>query len=95
VSEVEPQQDETRTESSSHAANRAASRKGAVAYQGAMEAVLSILVGTGIGLWLDTKLATTPIFLLVGLAVGFGAFILRIVRLHKRLEETPESSGDE
>jgi F0F1-type ATP synthase assembly protein I len=80
---------------------RLISRKGALAYQGAFEAVLSILIGAGLGAWADHGFGTSPILLLVGLVVGFGAFVLRLVQLGQKLEaasdedaKQPEESKD-
>jgi F0F1-type ATP synthase assembly protein I len=50
-------------------------------YQGALEAVLSIPIGAGIGYFCDRKFESEPVGLLVGLALGFGAFVLRIFRM--------------
>jgi ATP synthase protein I len=63
---------------------------GAKAYQGAFEAIFSVLIGAGFGWLADDRLGTAPGGMLVGLALGFGAFILRIVRLHRELMP-PES----
>jgi F0F1-type ATP synthase assembly protein I len=60
-------------------------RKGAV-YQGGSEAVFAILITAGIGYWLDSRFETTPTFLLIGLAVGFAAFTLRLVRLGRETQ---------
>jgi F0F1-type ATP synthase assembly protein I len=76
-------------------------RKGAV-YQGGSEAVFSILITAGIGYWLDSRFETTPTFLLIGLAVGFAAFTVRLVRLGREMqrramneaEETGESANE-
>ncbi len=57
------------------------------AYQGAFEAVFAILVGVLAGHWADGALGTRPWLLLLGFAVGFGSFVLRLVRLGRRLEE--------
>ena len=62
-----------------------ARRKG-LAYQGALEAVMAIPITIGIGYWLDGRFDTTPILLLLGAAVGFGAFVLRLVRLGRQLQ---------
>lgn len=62
------------------------------AYQGAMEATLAVAISVGIGLWVDAKLDTSPIGMLVGLGVGFGAFVLRLVRLVHDL--TPRDGGE-
>ena len=51
------------------------------AYQGAVEATLAVVISVLIGVWADTKLDSSPAFFLVGLGVGFGAFILRLMRL--------------
>ena len=76
-------------------------RKGAV-YQGGSEAVFAILIAAGIGYWLDSRFGTAPIFLLIGLAVGFASFTLRLVRLGRKMqrrirneaEETGESASE-
>ena len=65
-------------------------RRGLAAYQGAFEAVLAIPIAIGGGYWLDGRFDTTPIFLLVGAAVGFGAFVLRLVRLGRQLHPDRE-----
>jgi F0F1-type ATP synthase assembly protein I len=74
---------------------RLISRKGALAYQGAFEAVLSILIGAGLGAWADRAFGTSPILLLVGLVVGFGAFVLRLVRLGQKLQVTGGEDAEE
>ena len=61
-------------------------RRGLAAYQGAFEAVLAIPIAIGGGYWLDGRFDTSPILLLVGAAVGFGAFVLRLVRLGRQLQ---------
>ena len=65
----------------------AASRSQGLAYQGAFEAVVAILIASGIGLWADSHFGTSPRYLLIGTAVGFGSFVLRLVRLGRRLQE--------
>jgi F0F1-type ATP synthase assembly protein I len=69
-------------------------RRGLAAYQGAFEAVLAIPIAIGGGYWLDGRFDTTPILLLVGAVVGFGAFVLRLLRLHhqlQNLDDEPQS----
>jgi F0F1-type ATP synthase assembly protein I len=56
-------------------------RQQAAAYQGAMEAVFSIVIATGVGYWADDRFGTSPRYLLIGAVIGFGAFVLRIVRM--------------
>lgn len=65
---------------------RQASRQG-LAYQGAFEAVIAILIAAGIGLWVDGRYDTSPWGLLIGTVVGFTSFVLRLLRLGKRLQE--------
>jgi len=60
-------------------------RQGAV-YQGAFEAVFAILIGVGFGYWADASFDTSPWGLLVGLALGFSAFVLRLVRLAREMQ---------
>ena len=68
-------------------------RQGSAAYQGTMEAVFAILIAVGIGFFVDRTFETFPVFLLIGVALGFTAFVLRLVRLGRELNE-PEESGD-
>jgi F0F1-type ATP synthase assembly protein I len=63
----------------------AAKRFGGV-YQGAVEAVVALLLAMGAGYWVDQKLDTAPRWLLVGTAVGFGAFVLRLWRMRSLVE---------
>jgi F0F1-type ATP synthase assembly protein I len=70
-------------------------RRGALAYQGGFEAVIAILLGGAFGYWIDTLTGSSPLWLLVGLVAGFGAFVLLLVRLSRRLEELRiEEEGD-
>jgi F0F1-type ATP synthase assembly protein I len=69
--------------------------KGA-AYQGAMEAVFSILIGIGAGAWADRHFGTAPWLLALGAAIGFGAFVLRLARMRRLFEDgdTGDGGGD-
>ena len=69
-------------------------RKGAV-YQGGSEAVFAILIAAGIGYWLDSRFETAPIFLLIGLAVGFASFTLRLVRLGRGMQRKTRNEAEE
>lgn len=62
-------------------------RRAGTAYQGAFESVFAILIGVGLGYWADASFGTSPWGVLAGLAVGFGAFVLRLVRLGRQLQE--------
>jgi F0F1-type ATP synthase assembly protein I len=70
-------------------------RRFGLAYQGAFESVFSILIGAGIGYWVDTRYDTAPIGLLLGLAAGFGAFILRLVRLARQMQRLAEEESED
>jgi len=59
-----------------------------MAYQGAFEAVFAILIAAGLGKLADDYFETAPCFLLIGFVVGFAAFVLRLVRLSRYLQET-------
>jgi F0F1-type ATP synthase assembly protein I len=65
---------------------RAARRQG-IAYQGATEAFVAILLCMGLGYWADSRYGTSPTFVLIGTGIGFGAFILRLVRLGRQIEK--------
>ena len=71
---------------------RTARRQGA-AYQGALEAVFAILIAGGIGYWADSRLGTSPWLLLLGFAIGFGSFVLRLIRLGRQLRESEPPAG--
>ena len=66
-------------------------RRQGAAYQGAFEAVFAILVAVGLGYWADSHFGTHPRLLLVGVVVGFAAFVLRLVRLGRRFQQGLES----
>jgi F0F1-type ATP synthase assembly protein I len=70
-------------------------RRGARAYQAALEAVISIPIAGGLGWWADRHFGTAPILLLVGLVLGFASFVLRLVRMRKLVEESSETERDE
>ena len=66
-------------------------RPGAV-YQGAFEAVIALLIAVGFGYWLDGYFDTAPWLLLVGAAIGFASFTVRLMRLGRWVKG--ENSGD-
>jgi F0F1-type ATP synthase assembly protein I len=67
-------------------------RQGA-AYQGALEAVFAILIAGGLGYWADSRWGTSPWLLLVGFAVGFGSFVLRLIRLGRQMQKGEPPAG--
>jgi F0F1-type ATP synthase assembly protein I len=72
-------------------------RQGAV-YQGAFEAVFALLITAGFGYWLDGYFDTAPWLLLLGTAIGFASFTVRLIRLGRWMrEENPGEArqGDE
>jgi len=63
-------------------------------YQGAFEAVIALLIAVGFGYWLDGYLGTAPWLLLVGTAIGFASFTVRLIRLGRWLKnENPNEAG--
>lgn len=60
------------------------------AYQGALEAVLAVVIMGVAGAVADSHFDTSPVLLLVGLGIGFGSFALRLVRLVRELQEPKE-----
>ena len=57
------------------------------AYQGAFEAVLSIVIAIGLGYWVDARFEVAPIGLVVGAILGFSAFVLRLMRMGKIVQK--------
>jgi F0F1-type ATP synthase assembly protein I len=71
------------------------SRQGA-AYQGAFESVFAILIAAFIGNLADDHFGTAPRYLLVGFAIGFASFVLRLVKLGRTLHDSsPDAERDE
>jgi F0F1-type ATP synthase assembly protein I len=64
----------------------------AAAYQGSFEAVFAILIAAVLGDLADDHFGTGPRYLLVGFAIGFGSFVLRLVKLGRYLQETAPDS---
>jgi ATP synthase protein I len=65
------------------------------AYQGAFEAVFAIVIGAGLGFAADQRYETEPWGVLIGLGLGFSAFVLRLVRLGRAVQEAErERRGD-
>ena len=69
---------------------RQASHQG-LAYQGAFEAVIAILVGAGIGMWIDGRYDASPWGLVIGISIGFASCVIRLLRLGKRLQKLADS----
>ncbi len=69
-------------------------RQGAV-YQGAFEAVFALLIAAGFGYWLDGYFDTAPVLLLIGTAIGFASFTLRLIRLGRWMHDADlDESGE-
>jgi len=75
---------------------RVANRSGGAAYEGAFEAVGAILIATLLGYWFDSHYETTPTGVIVGAIIGFGAFVLRLVKMGRQLHpEDPQAGLEE
>jgi F0F1-type ATP synthase assembly protein I len=70
-------------------------RRGAKAYQAALEAVFAIPIAAGLGYWGDSHFGTSPVLLLVGLVLGFATFVVRLSRMRGLVEEPSEEERDE
>ena len=66
-------------------------RRGARAYQGALEAIFAIPIAAGLGYWADTRLETRPVLLLVGLVLGCATFVVLLIRM-RSLVGTPDDA---
>ncbi len=61
--------------------SRTAQQGMASAYQGAVEAVLAVVISGLAGYWVDRRFGTEPTGFLVGMAIGFAAFGMRMWRM--------------
>ena len=52
----------------------------------ALRGVLAVLVGAGVGYWVDRRWQTTPYGVIVGLVIGFAAMVLRLLRMGRELD---------
>ena len=84
-----------RSEDREQSQQRRAARRQGLAYQGAFEAVIAILIAIGVGYWIDTSFDTSPFGLLIGAAVGFGSFVHRLLRLGRLLQEVADEEVTE
>ena len=74
---------------------RAVARAGSDAYQGAFEAVGAVLLGRGVGFFVDDRWETAPWGVLIGAVIGFAAMVLRLVRLGKELHPDGAAGNDQ
>lgn len=75
--------------------SRTLGRRAAAAYQGAIEAVIAVVITTGLGYWLDRRFETSPAFLFAGIGIGFASFVLRLWRMRDLMSGEPGNDGDE
>lgn len=68
--------------------SRTAQQGMASAYQGAVEAVLAVVISGLGGYWVDRRFGTEPTGFLVGMAIGFAAFGLRMWRMRNLMGTT-------
>jgi F0F1-type ATP synthase assembly protein I len=92
-SSTDPENGHPSTPREPQKAPRQARRQG-LAYQAASEAVAAILIAAGAGYWADGRFDTSPIFLFLGTAIGFGAFVMRLLRLGRQLQALEAGDSD-
>ena len=61
-------------------------------YEAALEVALAPALAIGLGAWADSRWETSPLLLLAGTVLGFGASGLRVVRYLRSLEKRDEDS---
>jgi len=75
--------------------NRPPAKGSGAAYQGAIEAVFAILIAAFLGNLADDHFGTSPRYVLIGFAIGFASFVLRLVRLGRAQQGGTESDEGE
>jgi ATP synthase protein I len=63
------------------------------AFRVGSELLAGLLVGGLLGLGLDRLFGTEPLFLLVGIGVGFAAGVMNVGRAMKQMNKNPSDSG--
>ena len=58
-----------------------------VGFRIGIELIAGVLVGAGLGWFIDKKLETSPIFMLAFIALGFAASVLSVIRILKKLDQ--------
>jgi F0F1-type ATP synthase assembly protein I len=81
---------EERTEQPAGDRESARTRRQGAAYQGAFEAVTAILIAGLAGYFADEHFGTSPRYLILGFLIGFGSFVLRLVRLGRAMQSGSE-----
>jgi len=59
-----------------------------VGFRIGIELVAGVLVGAGLGWFIDDKLDTSPIFMLACISLGFAASVLNVLRVLKNLDQS-------
>jgi F0F1-type ATP synthase assembly protein I len=67
----------------------------ASAYQGAIEAVLAVVICALGGYWLDGRFGIAPWGIFGGMGIGFAAFMVRMWRLRALMNPAPKDSESE
>jgi len=57
--------------------------------------LFSLLIPLLAGIWLDKKLDTTPLFILIGMVLGIGASTVGVVRMVTRMYKSAERDSNE
>ena len=88
-----PSKDGTASQLEEGSRKRLLAKRGGAAYQGTVEAVFALLLGTGLGFWIDQRFDSSPWGLFLGTGFGFGAFFLRLWRLRRVFENGNTDAG--
>lgn len=64
-------------------------------YQAGLEAVIALAVAGAVGAWIDSRQGTAPVFLLVGMAIGFAACVLRLLSYQRGQQHRGVGPGQE
>ena len=61
------------------------------AFELAFEAGLAVVLGVIVGAWLDDRFDTSPVFILIFMALGFGVMVKRLLSF--RIPAAPPDDG--
>lgn len=81
-------QDAVASKKTAEKAKQGAALDAGVGFRIGIELVAGVLVGAGLGWYIDKQLGTSPIFMLAFISLGFAAGVMSVFRILKNLDQS-------